>query len=125
VHNEALPVKRRSGLGNAPGKVDYPLKKEALFGAGPYDRKMLYLVEITIAGGGPDRMTKGNAPVRMMKGVGGLGSISEGIHAGLRGQQGLAALLTTGKASDERTVRDRPEENLPVTTRRDQITAIR
>jgi len=116
VHNEALPVKRRSGLGNAPGKVDYPLKKEALFGAGPYDRKMLYLVEITIAGSGPDRM---------MKGVGGLGSISEGIHTGLRGQQGLAALLTTGKASDERTVRDRPEENLPITTRRDQITAIR
>jgi hypothetical protein len=106
VENQTLPIERRAVFRETARKRDNPLKEKP-FPIGLRRLKQLYLIEVAVTGSGPERINK-----RVRR----LGNKGKRIHAGLGRLKSLTALLAARKATNQRTIRYRPEDNLTVTT---------
>jgi hypothetical protein len=106
VEDQTLPIEREAGFREAARKRDDPLEpKHPRIGLRRL--KQLYLIEVSVTRSGPERINK-----RVRR----LGNKGKRIHTGLGRLKSLTALLAARKATNQRTIRYRPEDNLTVTT---------
>jgi hypothetical protein len=107
VEDQTLPIEREAGFREAARKRDDPLEPKPPY-IGLRRLKQLYLIEVSVTRSGPERMNK-----RVRR----LGAKSKRIHAGLGRLKSLTALLAARKATNQRTIRYRPENNLTIAAR--------
>jgi hypothetical protein len=107
MEDQTLPIEREAGFRETARKRDDPLKQKPS-SLSLRRLNQLYLIEIAVTGGSPERMNK-----RVRR----LGIKSKRIHAGLGRLKSLTALLAARKAANQRSIRYRPENNLTITAR--------
>jgi hypothetical protein len=98
MEDQTLPIEREAGFRDTARKRDDPLKQKPS-SLSLRRLNQLYLIEIAVTGGSPERMNK-----RVRR----LGIKRKRIHAGLGRLKSLTTLLAARKAANQRSIRYRP-----------------